>query len=49
MDQVYAWQNSRDEFARGIETIKERAALGFPHVGEERGPQPVTLYFGKSG
>ena len=49
MDQVYAWQNSRDEFARGIETIKERAALGFPHAGEERGPQPVTLYFGRSG
>lgn len=49
MDQVYAWQNSRDEFARGIETLKARAALGFPHAGEERGPRPVTLYFGKPG
>jgi len=49
MDQVYAWQNSREEFARGMQTLKARAALGFPHAGEERGPQPVTLYFGNSG
>ena len=49
MDQIYAWQNSRDEFARGMQTLKARAALGFPHAGEERGPQPVTLYFGEPG
>jgi hypothetical protein len=48
-DQVYRWQNSREEFARGKETIQARAALGFPHAGEERGPQPVTLYFGATG
>jgi hypothetical protein len=48
-DQVYLWQNSREEFARGMETLKARAALGFPHIGEERGPQPVTLYFGEAG
>lgn len=45
-DQVYVWQNSREEFARGAEILKARAALGFPHAGEERGPQPVTLFFG---
>jgi hypothetical protein len=48
-DQVYLWQNSGEEFARGMEVIKARAALGFPHAGEERGPQPVTLYFGAPG
>jgi hypothetical protein len=48
-DQVYLWQNSREEFVRGAEVIKARAALGFPHAGEERGPQPVTLYFGEPG
>lgn len=49
MDQVYAWQNSNEEYARGIETFKARAALGFPHAGEERGPQPVELYFADPG
>jgi hypothetical protein len=48
-DQIYRWQNSREEFTRGKETILARAALGFPHAGEQRGPQPVTLYFGPGG
>jgi hypothetical protein len=45
MDQVYRWQNSGEEYARGLATIKARALLGFPHAGEPRGPHPVELYF----